>query len=114
MKTTEFIRQTQREAELLGFELEPPEYFDRLDPQSQNVIAGEMHRELEKLLHSQFIQNVCKGDVYVVLKELHRGCNRDRLILVSRPLQTHRHSVKELVSQGMVGLYDRVQTEESK
>ena len=103
--TTEFIRQTQREAEHLGFKLELPEYFDRLDPQSQNVIAGNLYRELEQIRRSQFIENVSKRTVYGDIDGLCKG-PFNKQVRISRPLRTHRYTVDELIAQGIVGLYN--------
>ena len=108
--TTPFLKQILEESELLGIELELPEYFDRLDPKSQNAEADRMCRVLEKAKHDQFITNVVEYEEKDTCHKLYAGHGGNRRIIVLRPLQTEKYSSEQLEEMGMIGLYDHAKS----
>lgn len=108
------IMKILKEAELLGIELELPEYFDELDPESRNAEADKMNMVLEKAKHEQFITNAHKRDEAPYCRSLCAGYGGKRRIIVLSPLQTEKYSVEQLEETGMVGLYDHAQKLEEK
>ena len=106
MSNIELINRIQIEFNMLGVKLEPPSYFNRITPQSQNIIISDMYRELREFRQSQYIENVLFEEANKQIRELCKGSNRKIVIL--QPQRTHRYSVDELVSMGFVGLYDVV------